>query len=190
MGEVCWESVRVLPSEETVSIHGTHLGHRHLEMGRSRYCINLVAIAGHAGGAAPSAQEAHVLSDTNGYASNTRDESADNHCANADSRPKLRENSNYTYGLKPISGQDIPEEIRVAGGGKPVKISAEAAQASDNAGLVPTRQITHFSWGEEDQQVSIYVEVEGEPEAVVAAGDGKNGKVEVDFTSRSASLLI
>mmetsp|Transcript_16822 Transcript_16822/g.36588 ORF Transcript_16822/g.36588 Transcript_16822/m.36588 type:complete len:165 (-) Transcript_16822:167-661(-) len=45
--EVVWDSVRVLPDGETVSTDGTHLGHNLPDKSGSRYCINLVSVAGH-----------------------------------------------------------------------------------------------------------------------------------------------
>lgn len=44
--EVNWENVRVLPDGETVSVDGTHLGHNLPDRKGSRYCINLVSVAG------------------------------------------------------------------------------------------------------------------------------------------------
>lgn len=44
--EVNWEYVRVLPDGEAVSVDGTHLGHNLPDSKGSRYCINLVSIAG------------------------------------------------------------------------------------------------------------------------------------------------
>lgn len=44
--EVVWENVRCLPNGETVSVYGTHLGHNLPDAAGSRYCINLVSIAG------------------------------------------------------------------------------------------------------------------------------------------------
>ncbi len=44
--EVNWEYVRVLPNGETVSVDGTHLGHNLPDGKGSRYCINLVCVAG------------------------------------------------------------------------------------------------------------------------------------------------
>ncbi|CAB9498911.1 expressed unknown protein [Seminavis robusta] len=44
--EVNWESVRCLPDGETVSVDGTHLGHNLPDRSGSRYCINLVSVAG------------------------------------------------------------------------------------------------------------------------------------------------
>lgn len=45
--EVNWDTVRVLPGGETVSIDGTHLGHNLPDTKGRRYCINLVSIAGY-----------------------------------------------------------------------------------------------------------------------------------------------
>lgn len=44
--EVVWESVRVLPDGETVSVDGTHLGHNLPDRKGNRFCINLVSVAG------------------------------------------------------------------------------------------------------------------------------------------------
>jgi peptide methionine sulfoxide reductase MsrB len=44
--EVNWEYVRCLPDGETVSVDGTHLGHNLPDKKGSRYCINLVSVAG------------------------------------------------------------------------------------------------------------------------------------------------
>lgn len=41
-----WEYVRVLMNGETVSVDGTHLGHNLPDRKGSRYCINLVCVAG------------------------------------------------------------------------------------------------------------------------------------------------
>lgn len=47
--EVVWDNVRCLPNGETVSVDGTHLGHNLPDKKGSRYCINLVSIAGRPG---------------------------------------------------------------------------------------------------------------------------------------------
>lgn len=44
--EVNWDYVRVLSDGETVSVDGTHLGHNLPDVRGSRYCINLVSVAG------------------------------------------------------------------------------------------------------------------------------------------------
>ena len=44
--EVVWENVRCLKDGETVSVDGTHLGHNLPDRKGSRYCINLVSVAG------------------------------------------------------------------------------------------------------------------------------------------------
>lgn len=50
--EVNWDVVRVLPNGETVSVDGTHLGHNLPDRNGSRYCINLVCVAGRPDGKA------------------------------------------------------------------------------------------------------------------------------------------
>lgn len=44
--EVVWDNVRCLPGGEAVSVDGTHLGHNLPDGKGSRYCINLVSVAG------------------------------------------------------------------------------------------------------------------------------------------------
>lgn len=44
--EVVWENVRCLGNGEAVSVDGTHLGHNLPDRNGSRYCINLVSVAG------------------------------------------------------------------------------------------------------------------------------------------------
>merc|ERR1712154_438622 len=44
--EVVWENVRCLKDGESVSVDGTHLGHNLPDRKGSRYCINLVSVAG------------------------------------------------------------------------------------------------------------------------------------------------
>jgi hypothetical protein len=44
--EVNWDYVRCLPGGEAVSVDGTHLGHNLPDGKGSRYCINLVSVAG------------------------------------------------------------------------------------------------------------------------------------------------
>jgi peptide methionine sulfoxide reductase MsrB len=44
--EVVWDEVRCLPNGEAVSVDGTHLGHNLPDSRGSRYCINLVSVAG------------------------------------------------------------------------------------------------------------------------------------------------
>jgi peptide methionine sulfoxide reductase MsrB len=44
--ETVWKNVRCLPNGEAVSVDGTHLGHNLPDFSGSRYCINLVSVAG------------------------------------------------------------------------------------------------------------------------------------------------
>merc|ERR1712232_1363938 len=44
--EVVWDNVRCLKDGEAVSVDGTHLGHNLPDRRGSRYCINLVSVAG------------------------------------------------------------------------------------------------------------------------------------------------
>ena len=44
--EVNWDFVRILPNGEAISVEGTHLGHDLPDGKGTRYCINLVSVAG------------------------------------------------------------------------------------------------------------------------------------------------
>eukprot|EP00548_Thalassiothrix_antarctica_P012245 CAMPEP_0194159698 /NCGR_PEP_ID=MMETSP0152-20130528/77982_1 /TAXON_ID=1049557 /ORGANISM="Thalassiothrix antarctica, Strain L6-D1" /LENGTH=178 /DNA_ID=CAMNT_0038869309 /DNA_START=132 /DNA_END=671 /DNA_ORIENTATION=- len=46
--EVNWDYVRCLKNGEAISLDGTHLGHNLPDFSGSRYCINLVSVAGRA----------------------------------------------------------------------------------------------------------------------------------------------
>lgn len=48
--ETVWENVRCLDNGECVSVDGTHLGHNLPDKTGSRYCINLVSVAGRPAG--------------------------------------------------------------------------------------------------------------------------------------------
>ena len=52
--EVVWENVRCLENGEAVSLDGTHLGHNLPDRKGSRYCINLVSVAGNPDGINPN----------------------------------------------------------------------------------------------------------------------------------------
>jgi len=49
--EVDWDHVRCLSNGEVVSLDGTHLGHNLPDKKGSRFCINLVSVAGRPVGA-------------------------------------------------------------------------------------------------------------------------------------------
>ena len=44
--EVVWDNMRCLADGESVSVDGTHLGHNLPDRKGTRYCINLVSVAG------------------------------------------------------------------------------------------------------------------------------------------------
>merc|ERR1740123_2286970 len=76
--------------------------------------------------------------------------------------------------------------------GKPVKIADAPAEevVSPVEEVRPAQAIQDFAWADEGAFVCIYIDIEQEPEAIKAAGDGKAGQVHVDFQKRSFTLLI
>ena len=53
-----WENVRCLPTGETVTVGGVHLGHNLPDaQGLNRYCVNLSCVSGYARSAVVSATQ-------------------------------------------------------------------------------------------------------------------------------------
>ncbi|CAE8582713.1 unnamed protein product [Polarella glacialis] len=90
--------------------------------------------------------------------------------------------------VKADAQEELPPEVRYAYGGAPTKMSEE--QAPEVTKALPVQSMAKYSWADEGEFVCIYISVEGEPEAVQAAGDGKAGQVQVDFGQRSVDLQI
>merc|ERR1711924_339213 len=88
---------------------------------------------------------------------------------------------------------ELTEEQRIVSGGEPAKLSesavptlemkpsmARSVLSSEEAFISdrPEVPIRNYSWGDEREFVKIYVSKDNEPEAVTAAEDGKDNKVE------------
>mmetsp|Transcript_20061 Transcript_20061/g.36253 ORF Transcript_20061/g.36253 Transcript_20061/m.36253 type:complete len:287 (-) Transcript_20061:103-963(-) len=101
---------------------------------------------------------------------------------------------------------ELPEEQRIVAGGVPQKLGEDPSAAPPtppdilNAGglvldedFAPKRAERHmrnYSWGDERDFVKVYVSKDSEEEAITAAGDGKNGVVEVIFKERKFKLIV
>mmetsp|Transcript_2346 Transcript_2346/g.4953 ORF Transcript_2346/g.4953 Transcript_2346/m.4953 type:complete len:284 (-) Transcript_2346:244-1095(-) len=101
---------------------------------------------------------------------------------------------------------ELPEEKRIVSGGDPQKLqedlNAPAPTPPDildvgamvfDEDFAPKRAERHmrsYSWGDERDFVKIYITKDNEPEAIEAAGDGKNGTVEVIFKEKKFKLMV
>jgi len=98
---------------------------------------------------------------------------------------------------------DVPEEHRIVSGGAPQKLGESDAplpepqapgrlvlQAGSDEPARPERAILSYSWGDEPEVVKIYISAENEQEAVAAAGDGKNGQVDVKWLPKACKLRV
>ncbi|CAE8694301.1 unnamed protein product [Polarella glacialis] len=103
-------------------------------------------------------------------------------------RHSIRENGTSSYYYAHANEKELPPEVRYAYGGAPTKMSEE--QAPEVTKALPVQSMAKYSWADEGEFVCIYISVEGEPEAVQAAGDGKAGQVQVEFGQRSVDLQI
>lgn len=99
----------------------------------------------------------------------------------------------------------LPEEHRVVSGGEPEKLTGDLAKGleehktlkqmiAENEGRKDAsrgeRPIRNYSWGDEKGAVKIYVSQDNEPEVIAAAGDGKDGKVEVSWGPKLVRLKV
>lgn len=99
---------------------------------------------------------------------------------------------------------DITEEQRIVSGGEPQMIAQGEEQVLSNSDPShpgstnfdfedsgrPRKAIKSYAWGDEREVVKIYISKDGEPEAIQAAGDGKDGEVEVQFLQKSIRLVV
>mmetsp|Transcript_87186 Transcript_87186/g.255185 ORF Transcript_87186/g.255185 Transcript_87186/m.255185 type:complete len:287 (-) Transcript_87186:322-1182(-) len=99
----------------------------------------------------------------------------------------------------------LPEEHRIVSGGEPEKLSGDFAKPIEEHKTVkqqiaesegrkdasrPERPIRNYSWGDEKQNVKIYISKDNEPEVIAAAEDGKDGKVEVQWGPKFLKLKV
>lgn len=100
---------------------------------------------------------------------------------------------------------ELSEEQRIVSGGTPQKIAEGEAQALSTAEPLPPssaifddgedtdrprKAIKNYAWGDEKEVMKIYISKESEPEAIQAAGDGKDGQVEVKFLPKALRLTV
>lgn len=106
-------------------------------------------------------------------------------------RQNIAKNGGQSYYYAHANEKALPPEHRYAYGGAPAKLEelapGETATVQEPA---PSHVISKYAWADEGDFVCIYISAEGEPEAVAAAGDGKNGQVQVDFDSKSVELRV
>lgn len=99
----------------------------------------------------------------------------------------------------------LPEEHRIVSGGEPEKLTGTLEkeleerktmkqQIAENEGRKDAtraeRPIRNYSWGDEKETIKIYISKDNEPEAIAAAEDGKDGKVEVQWGPRYLKLTV
>jgi len=102
-------------------------------------------------------------------------------------RQSISKNGTSSYYYAHANEKELPHEHRYVEGGEPARLVGHEGHITQ---LVPTRVIEKYSWADEGDFICIYVSGEGESEALLAAKDGKNNEVEVNFDSKSFELLI
>lgn len=100
---------------------------------------------------------------------------------------------------------ELSEEQRIVSGGSPQKIAGGEDQvlsisepANPSSAMFddyedtgrPRKPIKNYAWGDEKEVIKIYISKDAEPEAVQAAEDGKNGKVEVKWLPKGLRLVV
>lgn len=94
---------------------------------------------------------------------------------------------------------DVPEEHRIVSGGSPKKLGegealpepvAAKKQLDMDQDARPERAILNYAWGDEKEVVKIYVSADAEPQAIEAAGDGKEEQLKVLFSQKACELRI
>jgi len=71
----------------------------------------------------------------------------------------------------------------------PEPVSAKKQLDMDQDGR-PERAILNYAWGDEKEVVKIYVSADAEPQAIEAAGDGKEEQLKVLFSQKACELRI
>lgn len=98
---------------------------------------------------------------------------------------------------------ELSEEQRIVSGGAPQKLSESDTCLPEPVSQLKQlkiddpedsqrleRPICNYAWGDEKDVVKVYISADAEPEAVKAAGDGKNGQLDVRWQSRSLKLRV
>lgn len=86
------------------------------------------------------------------------------------------------YHTDRVDRSDISDEYRVVSGGEPVKLEEKPPEK--------VVRITNYTWANDKGILKVFIDAENEPRAVEAAGDGKDGKVSVQFTETSFAMKI
>mmetsp|Transcript_102801 Transcript_102801/g.265751 ORF Transcript_102801/g.265751 Transcript_102801/m.265751 type:complete len:285 (-) Transcript_102801:34-888(-) len=112
---------------------------------------------------------------------------------------------NTSYYFSHSKQSEVPEEHRVVSGGAPAKLRETEELLPEPKSMArrhvlgvdevegpskSERPVHHYAWGDEQEFVKIYVSVEGEPEVVAAAGDGKSSQVEVKWEPRRFRMVV
>lgn len=83
----------------------------------------------------------------------------------------------------------VPDDIRVQTAGEPKQLNKDKVAAPE-ATSVPKRFITNYSWVDDSRrEVKIYVNADGEPDLVKAAGDDGT-KLEAKFAEQSFNITV
>jgi len=100
---------------------------------------------------------------------------------------------------------ELSDEQRIVSGGEPLKIADGVGQALSVVDPVPLsaalfddhmdparprKSIKNYAWGDEKEVIKIYISKELEPEAIQAAGDGRDGQVEVKWLPKAFKLTV
>lgn len=113
--------------------------------------------------------------------------------------------ASYYHAHKRGGGAALPEEHRIVSGGEPEKLGEKffvpleekkslKQQMDEQEGRKDTNRaekpIRNYSWGDEKAYIKIYVSADNEPDAIAAAGDGKDGKVDVKWGPKYLKLRV
>mmetsp|Transcript_59219 Transcript_59219/g.152355 ORF Transcript_59219/g.152355 Transcript_59219/m.152355 type:complete len:261 (-) Transcript_59219:251-1033(-) len=82
------------------------------------------------------------------------------------------------------AGDTVPEELRVASGGEPVRLESETREVDRAV------RIKEFTWADDGASVKVFIDVDQETRAVVGAGDGKQDRLRLEFPEAYAFRLV
>lgn len=103
-------------------------------------------------------------------------------------RQSIERNGASSYYYAHANEKELPPEVRYAYGGSPTKLAE--AEREDAGEALPAQAIEKYAWADEGDVVAVYINTDGELDAVTAAKDGKNGEVKASFEARGVSLRI
>jgi len=98
---------------------------------------------------------------------------------------------------------DLDDEQRIVSGGPPAKLMETEAMKGDarvplsklmdeedDTPARPMRPIRNYSWGDEKENIKIYISEDNEQDVLKAAGDGKQGQVDVKFGPKYVRVRV